>query len=133
MNRLRKQTVERVSAGFMSGYLANVNTPGKENFNPRGVFMFALPRHLPAIGGKIIPSIYPRISGDINAYYLFLFSAASLNSFKAAANFIEDADGFPRKYFCGRNSYVSSYPDVSLLIPSYGCSLLRYVHYGWQS
>ena len=90
MNRLRKQTVERVSAGFMSGYLANVNTPGKENFNPRGVFMFALPRHLPAI-------IYPRISGDINAYYLFLFSAASLNSFKAAANFIEDADGFPRK------------------------------------
>ena len=85
MNRLRKQTVERVSAGFMSGYLANVNTPGKENFNPRGIFMFAL------------PSIYPRISGDINAYYLFLFSAASLNSFKAAANFIEDADGFPRK------------------------------------
>lgn len=97
MNRLRKQTVERVSAGFMSGYLANVNTPGKENFNPRGIFMFALPRHLPAIGGKIIPSIYPRISGDINAYYLFLFSVASLNSFKAAANFIEDADGFPRK------------------------------------
>ena len=92
-----EQTAERVSAGFMSGYLANVNTPGKENFNPRGVFMFALPRHLPAIGGKIIPSIYPRISGDINAYYLFLFSAASLNSFKAAANFIEDADGFPRK------------------------------------
>ena len=97
MNPLRKQTVERVSAGFMSGYLANVNTPGKENFNPRGIFVFALPRHLPAIGGKIIPSIYPRISGDINAYYLFLFSVASLNSFKAAANFIEDADGFPRK------------------------------------
>ena len=79
MNRLRKQTVERVSAGFMSGYLANVNTPGKENFNPRGIFVFALPRHLPAIGGKIIPSIYPRISGDINAYYLFLFSVASLD------------------------------------------------------
>ena len=97
MNRLRKQTVERVSAGFMSGYLANVNTPGKENFNPRGIFVFALPRHLPAIGGKIKTRIYPPLTGGIKAYYLFLFSAASLNSFKAAANFIEDADGFPRK------------------------------------
>ena len=96
MNRLRKQTVERVSAGFMSGYLANVNTLGKKISIP-GVFLCLLCQDISRHRREDNTQHISRISGDINAYYLFLFSVASLNSFKAAANFIEDADGFPRK------------------------------------
>ena len=64
-----------------------ISIPGKRKNPQNGKFTF---------WGLFFALFSPVTGGNIISYF-FLFSAASFNSFKAAANRIEDAEGFPRR------------------------------------